>query len=231
MLPWYASGQPSAGNSAIMRIAPLLVSYVRSPSPELWSDTVLAAALTHNDSASTAACVAFVAMLWELLGQDALPSPDWWVERYVAIARELETDSKKYTPRTPQLAGYTGTLHQFVEKQITNAWRRNLSTLDACNGWYSGAYLMETLPSTIYILMRYANDPEEAIARAVNDTRDNDSVAALVGAAVGALHGIDALPTRWRDGLLGRLGAADDGRLFVLLNESRRRWGGLSAPA
>jgi len=52
-----------------------------------------------------------------------------------------------------------------------------------------------------------------------------------VGAAVGALHGIDALPTRWRDGLLGRLGAADDGRLFVLLNESRRRWGGLSAPA
>ncbi len=224
-LPWYSSGQPSAGNGAIMRIAPLLVPYVRRPSPELWVDTVLGSALTHNDSASTAACVAFVAMLWELLGRDTPPAPEWWLDRYVAVARELESGTRPYEPRAPKLDGYSGPMYDFVAAQVMNAWQNNLSTLDACEGWYSGAYLMETLPSMLYILMRHADDPEEAIVRAVNDTRDNDSVAALVGAAVGALHGIDALPALWRDGLLGRLGADDDGRLFALLDETRQRWG------
>ena len=69
-LPWYESGVPSAGNGALMRIAPLVIPYVRRPSSLLWVDTILAAAITHNDAASTASCAAFVAMLWDLLGMD-----------------------------------------------------------------------------------------------------------------------------------------------------------------
>jgi len=38
-----------------------------------------------------------------------------------------------------------------------------------------GAFLLETVPSVIYILMRHGNDPEESIVRAVNDTKDNDT--------------------------------------------------------
>jgi ADP-ribosyl-[dinitrogen reductase] hydrolase len=38
---------------------------------------------------------------------------------------------------------------------------------------------------------------EEAIVRAVDDTTDNETVAAIVGAAVGAVHGRSALPERW----------------------------------
>ena len=71
----------------------------------------------------------------------------------------------------------------------------------------------------LYILMCHAHDPEEAIVRAVNDTRDNDTVAAIVGAAVGALHGEDALPFYWRQGLLGRTRENDDGRVFALLDQ------------
>ena len=52
--------------------------------------------------------------------------------------------------------------------------------------------------------MRHANDPEEAILRAVKDTKDNDTIGAIVGAAVGALHGEKRLPERWKLGLLGR---------------------------
>ena len=47
---------------------------------------------------------------------------------------------------------------------------------------------------------------------------DNDTIAAIVGAAVGALHGEAALPKRWRDNLLGRTMEADDGRVFDLLD-------------
>ena len=52
-----------------------------------------------------------------------------------------------------------------------------------------------------------AGDPEDAIVRAVNDTSDNDTIAAILGAAMGALHGREALPERWMAGLSGRTGA------------------------
>ena len=52
------------------------------------------------------------------------------------------------------------------------------------------------MPSVLTILMRHGPDPEQALARAVNDTRDNDTIAAIVGAAAGALHGEGAIPGR-----------------------------------
>ena len=76
------------------------------------------------------------------------------------------------------------------------------------------------MPSVLHILARHADDPEEAIVRAVNDTRDNDTIAAIVGAVVGALHGRAALPRRWVDGLLGRTREDDDGRVFELIDRA-----------
>jgi ADP-ribosyl-[dinitrogen reductase] hydrolase len=73
---------------------------------------------------------------------------------------------------------------------------------------------------------RQLHDPEAAIARAVNDTKDNDTVAAIVGAAVGALHGASALPERWIRGLAGRIAENDDGELFRLMGEAERTFGG-----
>jgi ADP-ribosylglycohydrolase len=79
-------------------------------------------------------------------------------------------------------------------------------------------------PSALLILARHAGDPEAAIIRAVNDSRDNDTVAAIVGAAIGALHGESAIPARWRDGLLGRTGANDDGKVEALLASAVERF-------
>ncbi len=78
------------------------------------------------------------------------------------------------------------------------------------------------MPSVIYILMRHAHDPVEAIVRAVNDTKDNDTIAAIAGAAVGALHGRRALPIDWLTGLSGRTGEHDDGRIFQLIEDARQ---------
>ena len=69
------------------------------------------------------------------------------------------------------------------------------------------------------------DDPEEAIVRAVNDTADNDTIAAIVGAAVGALHGGKAFPKRWQMGLLGRTTADDSGHVFRLIESAiRQEW-------
>jgi len=224
-MPWYETGVPSAGNGALMRIAPVLVPHLASPSPELWADAALAAMITHNDRGSTAACLAFVALLWELLDRDDAPSPEWWLDTFVAIARELEGDEARYTPRTQRIE-YEGPIWRFADERVRAALAEGHDVIDAGDVWHSGAFLLETVPSVLYILCRHGHDPEEAIVRAVNDTWDNDTAAAIVGAAVGALHGRRALPERWITGLLGRTAYDDDGEVFRLTAAAVERWVG-----
>ena len=222
-VPWHQAGPHSAGNGALMRIAPVVLPHLSDPSPALWADTALAAMLTHNDSASTAACLPFVRLLWELLGRDTPPAPEWWLDRYLETARELELD-KPYTPRGGAYPDLRGPLWRYVEKVVPPAWAEGLDMVAAGQRWHSGAYLLETVPSVLYLLMRHGHDPEEAIVRAVNDTLDNDTIAAIVGAAVGALHGRSRLPTGWVENLLGRTAAEDDGQVFELLEAACERW-------
>lgn len=223
--PWHECGPNSAGNGALMRIAPMVIPHLAAPSSALWTDTALSAMMTHNDSGSIAVCVAFVDMLWHLLGRErgSAPAPTWWLERYVHIARELETGTS-YEPRGGAYTDFKGMMWQFAADRVADALERQLPTDVACDAWYSGAYLLETVPSVLYILARYGHDPEEAIVRAVNDTKDNDTIAAIVGAAVGALHGRAGLPARWIENLSGRTGANDDGRVFEILGEARSLW-------
>jgi len=223
-LPWQEAGVESAGNGALMRIAPVLIPHLREPGPDLWADAALAGMITHNDAASISACVAWVSILWRLLGMRRAPEPGWWLEAYVDAAREIEGPTL-YRTRSPHFGHYEGSVCDFLEQEVARIAAEGRSAREACDHWYSGAYLLETVPSVIYILMLHADDPEEAIVRAVNDTWDNDTCAAVVGSAVGALHGREAIPARWRSGLLGRTRESDDGRVFDLLAAARKRFG------
>src|SRR4029453_4870504 len=57
--PWHEAAQHSAGNGALMRIAPVVLPHLGSFSPALWEDAILAGSVTHNDATSLGACVAF----------------------------------------------------------------------------------------------------------------------------------------------------------------------------
>jgi ADP-ribosylglycohydrolase len=107
---------------------------------------------------------------------------------------------------------------------VAPALKTDRTLLDLANEWGSGAYLLETVPTVLYILERRAHTPQEAVLRAVNDTKDNDAIAAIVGAAMGALHGRKALKPEWLADLTGRTGETDDGRIFELLAEARECW-------
>lgn len=219
-LPWYEAGVASAGNGALMRIAPVVIPHLRNGGTGLWADAAIAALITHRDSMSIASCVAFCGMLTDLMRMTAPPPPEWWTARFVELAGPLET--ARYSPRGDAFTAFHGTLSEFVAEVVPAALREGLSAVKACDRWYSGAYLMETVPSVLFILARHGHEPEQAIIRAVNDTKDNDTIAAIVGAAVGALHGQQALPPRWLAGLLGRTRApADDGHVQELVAEVR----------
>jgi len=222
--PWYKSGPEKAGNGALMRVSPLILPALISGKDELLADIALGSMLTHNDSASISACLAFGIMLRELLVAATVPSPKWWASRYAELASKFETPTK-YMPRGGVYTNYSGTLSGFVSGTVSKALARNLCVEEACAGWYSGAFLLETVPSALYILARHAEDPEEALVRAVNDTKDNDTIAAIVGAAIGALHGASSFPRRWIEGLSGRTTESDIGAVQSLAKQAAMRFG------
>jgi ADP-ribosylglycohydrolase len=220
--PWYRCGAESAGNGALMRIAPIALLHPDGTGPGLWLDTALASIVTHRDAASVAACVAFTDLLSRLLRLPAPPTPEWIIGTFVGTVRQVCTD-EPYRPRGGRWMDWSGSFPDYLDRTLGEAVQRRWTTREACDAWHSGAYLLETVPSMLWILALHAHDPEEAIARAVNDTCDNDTIAAIVGAAVGAIHGARALPASWRAGLLGRTGEADDGVVFRLVEAAVHR--------
>ena len=223
-VPWYRWAKKSAGNGALMRISPATLPSLREGGPAFWIDAALLAMTTHNDSAAIAAAMGFAWIQRALLCADAPPEPAWWPEAFVAVAREVELDPF-YRSRRPVLRDFQGSLGQLVAQEVMTAYEQGLDTVQVGARFGSGAYVLETVPAALSILMRHAEEPEEAIVRAVNDTVDNDTIAAIVGGAVGALHGLGALPERWVRGLGGRMAAEDDGRIFALATEAGLRWG------
>jgi ADP-ribosylglycohydrolase len=219
--PWYRCGVESAGNGALMRIAPIVLLHPDGPTAELWLDAALASIVTHRDACSVATCVAFADLLARLLRLPAPPTQEWILETFLGTVRKVCTD-QPYRPRGGRFADREGPFPEYLERVLGTARQLGWGTREACAAWRSGAYLLETVPSVLWILAQHIHDPEEAIVRAVNDTHDNDTIAAVVGAAVGALHGASALPARWRLGLLGRTQASDDGRVFRMVEAALR---------
>jgi len=73
-----------------------------------------------------------------------------------------------------------------------------------------GVASAESVPAAVFTALRYGADPEEALVRAVGLGGDTDTIAAMTGALVGALHGPDSFPRRWFDDLEnGPLGRDD----------------------
>ena len=224
-MPWYEAGvrRRAASNGALMRITPMLLPHLAEPTREIWAEVALAASLTHDDSASTAACLAWVAMLMELLDMDGPPEPAWWVERYVQLSRPLERGT--YWPRGGEPADFSGPLWRLVEQEVPPVARGELALDDALDRWHSGAYLLETVPCLLAILAARSHDPEEAVLAAVNGTKDNDTIASLTATAMGALHGPAAFPARWTGLFDGRLVRGEPGRVQVLSRLAARTFG------
>lgn len=212
--------QHSAGNGALMRVPGAFLPHAWTLDEGTLDTVLLTSALTHDNPSSNGACVAFARILAECLWRGAHIGPGFFWETFIAAAAPVE-GTVRLRSRLPG-DGFCGSVCERVAQCVPAALQAGLATQSACDRWYSGAFLLETVPSVLFILERYRDDPEEALVRAVMDTWDNDTVAAIVGAVMGALHGIDAFPSRWREGLSGRTGHHDDDRVGSALAWLRR---------
>lgn len=76
----------------------------------------------------------------------------------------------------------------------------------AINEIGNGSYCLEAFSLAMFIFLKYHDNPEEAIIHAVNSYGyyggDTDSIALLTGAMVGAYHGDEVIPERWKEKLV-----------------------------
>ena len=216
-IPWDRASSNSAGNGAIMRVAPMLVLQPVRSGPDLAREIATCAAVTHNEPGAIASAVAWVRLLALLSAGTGRPDREDLIEMFLDTHTPLEGPTH-YRPRGGGMAGrFEGTLTDFLRQTVPDGLDRGLSVLEFGDLTYSGAFLIETLPVTLFIIARHGDDPDHAIRAAVNHTRDNDTIASLVASAMGALHGMDAFRPDWIEGLLGRTGPDDDGRVQELV--------------
>ncbi len=186
--PWNHLGGDTAGCGALRRMAPLLVPHCNAPRSSLWREVAVATAVTHMNQAAIVASLGTVKLLWEMLGLGGPPAPEWYLQFFLEWTLDLE-NGRDYPSHGPLFRGWRGTLCQFLSSAIPEARSKNLSVPQVMTGWGSGPYVFEIVPNLLYILERHAHEPQVALRMAVTKTLEPDSLGALVGAALGALHG------------------------------------------
>ncbi len=203
--PWYLAGVKSAGNGALMKLSPVVIPHLINPTNCLWADAVVTTRLIYWDRLAISSAVAFTYLLWECFRRNKSPEPEWWLEKYVEITSELEGHKSKYKPRYPLKSTYQGPAWLYIEKVLRDALEKNLSLYDLSNNIGSGAYLLETIPNTLYVIMKYADNSLLALSKSVTYTKDSDTIGAIVGYIVGALNGVTSFPKHLLDPIFGQV--------------------------
>jgi len=219
--PWYLSGVDSAGNGALMRIAPVIISGLRNRNENIWSDTILDTMLTHNNPIAIGSSIAFVNMLLKFISSRNLPNTDLLIEEFTNILAMFAGNEKANIRNAKIGLKFHGSATDFIKRAIKFGYEKGLTVEEFGNYFGSGAYVLETDAISLYILSKYLNNPQEALLQAVNYTKDNDTTASIVGAALGALYGTKAFKETWISGLSGRIRERDDGKIFEMISKTK----------
>lgn len=169
----------SFGNGAAMRIAPVGLVYAQSPQKIMKEKVFSAIRCTHvHPEAIDGALVHALAVgRLSLAEKGVLPN----VKDFVNSLRSVCEDESMIR----ELQG------------IEELLRSGANEDEAVSRLKTGIRCSESVPAALWAALRYGNEPEEAIIRAVNLGGDTDTVGAMCGALVGALHGDTWFPDRW----------------------------------
>lgn len=193
---WWRAGEPSAGNGAAMRVAPVGLRYATDPAG-LRRDAALSAVVTHADPMAVASAVAQAAGVAWCLHQPAgsLRPPEFVDAVLSSIADVHDPGHPERRPSAPAAAV------RLAERIAELPGLLALAPDEAFRVLHNGAFVLESLPAAFWCFLRSPENAEEVPVTAANGGRDADTVAAMAGALVGAYLGESALPGRWRDDL------------------------------
>lgn len=66
----------------------------------------------------------------------------------------------------------------------------------------TACYVEDSVPAVIYLCLKYHDDPEKALIANTNLGGDNAGRGAVIGALMGAAHGMEGFPKRWVENLM-----------------------------
>lgn len=167
------SGVYSAGNGAAMRAAVLGVYFRDAPGLRLEYGTALAA-ITHTDPRAVQGALMVAEVAAACARSDLNQSRLDVVESSLCVVKA--PDLRMALQRAVQL------VHQ------------ERSVLQASEDLGNTGFILHTLPLATFVFLRFGGSPKEALVQAVAAGGDTDTIAAIVGAWVGSLHGMSALP-------------------------------------
>jgi ADP-ribosyl-[dinitrogen reductase] hydrolase len=180
-----AKPERSAGNGALMRTAPLALSYLDEPDG-LVEAAKMVGALTHGDPVSGEACA-----LWSLAIRHAVRHGTFDGVR----------GALGYLPS--ERAGYWAAILDEAEARPPRDFDRNGWVVQALQGAWS-AIVHTPVPADDPAAGSFAAQHFQlALAAAVRGGRDTDTVAAIAGGLLGARWGASAVPASWRRALFG----------------------------
>jgi ADP-ribosylglycohydrolase len=216
--PWYLSGVvDGAGNGALMKIAPVLISSLANQTENLWADTILSTMLTHNSHLAIGSSVAFINMLNKFVSLKGIPNLQTVIEEFTEILGAFTGNTNCNIRNAKIKSEFSNSAPIFI-RQAIQFGNENDMTIEQFGEYFgSGAYVLETDTILLYILSKYITDPKQAIIQAVNYSKDNDTTASIVGAAMGALYGKEAFEKTWITNLSGRTRENDDGKIFEMI--------------
>lgn len=186
---WWLAGTPSAGNGAAMRAAPVGL-LLEGPDAQRRA-ALLQAIVTHRDRSAVAGAVAN-ALVVGWLARGGPPSAamlEWAagaLEGFeVPLGGRKRRRAGTVAERLREVAAFEGGLDEAFEHFGT------------------GAFVLESLPSALFVFMRHADEPERALLEAAHAGGDTDTIASLVGGWLGAYLGDRGLrsgtPSNWWD--------------------------------
>jgi poly(ADP-ribose) glycohydrolase ARH3 len=121
-----------------------------------------------------------------------------------AVASAAITDPRNFDPQRllRELGGVSRTtIVQAKLEALSSGLGEDDSDLFVIARVGNGIRASEAVAAALWAFLRYGSTPEECVIRAVGFGGDTDTIGAMAGALVGALHGASWIPARWYDNI------------------------------
>ncbi|HZK43942.1 MAG TPA: ADP-ribosylglycohydrolase family protein [Syntrophomonadaceae bacterium] len=210
--PLHTSGVVSAGNGAAMRIAPIGI-YFRDNIDQLLRATIDLSLITHRDIRGIAAA-GLISYTVAYLFNKSWPTFDsnHFLAELNVFIHELEniiiqdyptvdftSETKHQVSNSLVILDIWTANHEAAVTTLTN-WARLTSGNSLCK--HNSPFALASVLYSLYLFINRGIDWENAVLTAVNGGGDADTIAAMVSAMCGAIHGYSNIPTNWTEKLL-----------------------------
>ena len=213
---WLESGRSAAGNGSLMRTAPIGVFYSGNPA-ERTRASLEDSALTHFDPRCQLACAAFNGAIAFCLNAKTPPKPEAVLaatqSALTLAAATLAKGAREYIREVQDAAEVLKLDLSFAKKEDPEVYGPELKLFEM-QGFVRVAFRLA------FWELCHAPTLEAGLVDIANRGGDADTNAAITGALLGAFHGEEAIPARWRTTVLEAL--AESGSALATLYHPRQ---------